>query len=221
MASPLFDKLNKNSTIKYTASLSKSKIFGQKEMVSTIVPMINVGLSGDPDGGLTPGLTVIAGPSRHFKTLFALVMGAAFLDQHKDGILLFYDSEFGTPKKYFESLNIDMDRVVHTPITDIEELKHDIMVQLKELTRDDKVCIIIDSIGNLASIKEKEDAEAGKTVADMTNGLYEIHRKTKELKVSKDKPTDETAITVDKAVFVGTTKDLLRSLKQQKNEENS
>jgi hypothetical protein len=57
---------------------------------------------------------------------------------------------------------------VHTPITDIEELKFDIMQQMKELTRGEHVMIVIDSIGNLASKKEVDDAMDGKSVADMS-----------------------------------------------------
>jgi RecA/RadA recombinase len=82
--------------------------------------------------------------------------------------MLFYDSEFGTPKKYFESFEIDMERVIHTPITDIEQLKFDIMQQLKDVERGERLFIVIDSIGNLASKKEVEDALDGKSVADMS-----------------------------------------------------
>ena len=64
------DKLKKNSKVKETQILSKSKFFTNKDMITTDVPMINVALSGDIDGGLTPGLTVLAGPSKHFKTSF-------------------------------------------------------------------------------------------------------------------------------------------------------
>ena len=49
----IMDKLQKNSRIKETDTLDKSKIFSNQEMVTTRVPMINVALSGDPDGGLT------------------------------------------------------------------------------------------------------------------------------------------------------------------------
>ena len=69
----VMDKLKKNSKIKTTEVLDKSVFFTEKEMVPTEVPMINVALSGDPDGGLTSGLTVLAGPSKHFKTSFALL----------------------------------------------------------------------------------------------------------------------------------------------------
>jgi RecA/RadA recombinase len=164
----LKERLIKNSTIDLTATLEDSKIFTKKDMIPTSVPMINVALSGSVDGGITPGLTMLAGPSKHFKTGFALLLASAFLKKYKDGIILFYDSEFGTPQSYFSTFNIPFDSVVHTPITDVEELKFDIMQQMKQLTREDQVMIVIDSIGNLASKKEVEDALDGKSVADMT-----------------------------------------------------
>jgi RecA/RadA recombinase len=164
----LMDKLKKNSTIKETSILSKSTLFNEKDMIQTEVPMVNVALSGRIDGGLTPGLTMWAGPSKHFKSAFSLLMAKSYMDKYKDSVMLFYDSEFGTPKKYFETFDIDMNRVLHTPLTDIEQLKFDIMNQLKDIARGDKVIIVVDSIGNLASKKEVEDAIEGKSVADMS-----------------------------------------------------
>lgn len=167
----ILDKIKKNSTIKESAILAESKFFTKKDMVPTNVPAINIALSGRLDGGLTPGLTMWAGPSKHFKTMFSLIMAKAYMDKYTDAAMLFYDSEFGTPIDYFKTLGIDMDRVIHTPITDVEQLKFDIMQQLdgKEgITRGDHVIIVIDSIGNLASKKEVEDAMEGKSVADMS-----------------------------------------------------
>ena len=164
----LLDKLKKNTTIKDSAILSKSKFFTEKDMVPTEVPMINVALSGKLDGGIIPGLTMWAGPSKHFKTAFSLLMAKAYMDKYPEAVLLFYDSEFGTPIKYFETFQIDMDRVMHTPLTDIEQLKFDIMQQFENIERGDKLMVILDSIGNLASKKEVEDALEGKSVADMS-----------------------------------------------------
>jgi RecA/RadA recombinase len=164
----LMDKIKKNSTIKDSAILSKSKFFTDKDMVPTDVPMINVALSGKLDGGIIPGLTMWAGPSKHFKTAFSLLMAKAYMDKYPEAVLLFYDSEFGTPIKYFETFGIEMERVLHTPLTDIEQLKFDIMQQLQEINRGDKLMIILDSIGNLASKKEVDDALDGKSVADMS-----------------------------------------------------
>jgi len=164
----LIDKLKKNSTIKDTNILSDSKFFNAKDMIQTPVPIINVALSGRLDGGLTPGLTVFAGPSKHFKTAFALLLAKSYLEKYDDAVVLFYDSEFGSPQSYFDSFGIDTKRVVHTPITDIEQLKHDSMAQLNNLERGDHLIVIVDSVGNLASRKEVEDAIDGKSVADMS-----------------------------------------------------
>ena len=164
----ILDKIKKNSSIKESAILAKSKFFLDKDMISTSVPIINVALSGKIDGGLTPGLTMWAGPSKHFKTAFSLLMAKSYLDKYPEAALLFYDSEFGTPQSYFDSFGIDTNRVLHTPLTDIEQLKFDVMQQLKDLDRSDKLIIIIDSIGNLASKKEVDDALEGKSVGDMT-----------------------------------------------------
>lgn len=161
-------RIKKNSRIKETEVLSSSPLFNEKEMCVTDVPMINAALAGQLDGGLSPGLTVFAGPSKHFKTSFSLKIAAAYLAEHKDAIMMFYDSEFGSPQSYFESFGIDLDRVLHIPITDVEELKFDLVHQLESIEKKDKVIIVIDSIGNLASKKELQDAKDAKSVADMS-----------------------------------------------------
>jgi len=164
----ILEKIKKNSSIKESSILAKSKFFTDKDMIPTAVPIINVALSGKLDGGLTPGLTMWAGPSKHFKTAFSLLMAKSYLDKYENAALLFYDSEFGTPQSYFDSFGIDTNRVLHTPLTDIEQLKFDVMQQLTQLERGDRLIIVIDSIGNLASKKEVEDALEGKSVADMS-----------------------------------------------------
>jgi len=164
----IMDKLKKNSKIKTTEVLADSKFFTEKDMVPTDVPMVNVALSGSIDGGVTPGLTVLAGPSKHFKTSFALLMAGAYMKAKKDAVMLFYDSEFGSPQSYFEQFGIDTERVLHTPIANVEELKFDLIGQLENIDREDDVIVVIDSIGNLASKKELEDAINEKSVADMS-----------------------------------------------------
>lgn len=184
------DKLAKNSRIKESSQLDKSKLFSNKDMVTTPVPMINVALSGDPSGGLTSGLTVLAGPSKHFKTSFGLLMAAAYLDKYEDAVLLFYDSEFGSPQQYFKSFGIDTSRVLHSPITNVEELKFDLISQLENIERTDKVIIMIDSVGNLASKKELEDAMNEKSVADMSRAkaLKGLFRMTTPYLTMRDIP---------------------------------
>ena len=166
--SDLLNKLRKNSTIKDSDILADSKFFNEKDTIATTVPAINIALSGKINGGFAPGLTIWAGPSKHFKTSFSLLMAKAYMDKYPESVLLFYDSEFGTPQAYFDSFKIDTSRVLHTPITDIEQLKFDIMSQLEQIGRGERVMIIIDSVGNLASKKEVEDALKQNSAADMT-----------------------------------------------------
>jgi len=54
-----------------------------------------------------------------------------------------------------------------------------------------------------------------KTISETTKDLYDLQKKTKDLKEDKGKPTQEN-ITVEKAVFVGTTSELLKKIKEEK-----
>jgi len=164
----LRERILKNTTLTETAMLADSIVFQKKDMVPTVVPMVNVALSGRFDGGMLPGAVMIAGPSKHFKTAFGLLLVSAFLEKYPEGIILFYDSEFGTPESYFKTFNINPDNVIHCPVTTVEDMTHDMVVQLNGLSRGEHVMIMIDSVGNLASNKELEDAEKGKDTVDMT-----------------------------------------------------
>lgn len=166
--SSLLDKIKKNSTIKSTTTVKESTILLDGFEVPTDIPAINIALSGRLNGGLTSGITIFAGESRRFKSMYSLYLASAYLRHFPESICLFYDSEFGSPVSYFEKVGIDPTRVLHSPISNIEELKHDIVNQLSELKRDDRVIILLDSLGNLASLKELEDTMDGKNVADMT-----------------------------------------------------
>ena len=161
-------KVLKASKLKNVAKLNQSILLEPYEQTVTHVPAINIALSGKIDGGIHYGFQQIAGPSKHFKSSFGLIMISSYLKQHDDAICLFYDGEFGTNMTYFENFGIDLDRVFHIPFMNIEELKFDIMAQLNELNRDDKVIIFIDSIGNAASKKEVDDTLAEKSTADMS-----------------------------------------------------
>ena len=168
----LMDRLLKSTKIKGADVLCDSKLFSEKEVISTAIPAINIALSGDVDGGLRPGLLSIAGNSRHFKTSYALLMAAAYLKKHEDASLLFYDSEFGADSM-MKAFDIDQSRVLHVPITNIEEFKFDIMQKLDNsnengIKRGDKVFILVDSIGNLASVREAKNAVEENSAQDMT-----------------------------------------------------
>lgn len=168
MASSLMERMLKAGTVKTATVLSASKFFKQKDPIVTKLPILNVAFSGRLDGGLTSGLTILAGASKSFKTLLGLYAMKAYLDKYPDGIAILYDSEFGITPEYLATNGIDTDRVLHIPIEDIEQLKFDVVKRLNEVSKDDHVFIMVDSVGNLASKKEVEDAEKESSAADMT-----------------------------------------------------
>jgi|APSaa5957512535_1039671.scaffolds.fasta_scaffold00711_22 RecA/RadA recombinase len=126
----------------------------------------------------------------HHNSLVSLQFVSAYMGKHKDAVCLFYDSEFGMPENYFTSNDVDVDRVIHLPVKNIEELKFDIMQQLEAISKDDKVIIFIDSIGNLSSKKEMDDAIDGKSVADMSRAkmLKSLFRMVTPYLTMKDIP---------------------------------
>ena len=205
--------MKKSGSIKSAELLSESSFFNKKESVPTEVPIINLALSADLDGGLISGLTFLAGPSRHFKSLLGLVMVKAYMDKYPDAVCLFYDSEFGITPEYIQTNGIDTTRVLHLPIEHLEQLKFDISKRLSEIERGDKVIIFIDSVGNLASKKEVEDALDEKSVADMTRArvmksLWRIvtpHLTTKDIPCIAVNHTYQTMELYSKAVMSGGT----------------
>lgn len=164
----LLDKMLKAGSVKGSTVLAKSSFFKDKDPIQTDLPIVNIAFCGSLSGGLLPGLTVLAGASKSFKTLLGLYCMKAYLDKYKDGVAILYDSEYGVTPEYLESYNIDTNRVIHVPIEDVEQLKFDATKRLNEIEKGDRVFIMIDSIGNLASRKEVEDAENEKSVADMS-----------------------------------------------------
>lgn len=168
MANALLKKLIKNSNSDTTSILSESNVFNNITKTRTRVPILNLVLSGAFDGGLTSGLTLFAGPSKHFKSNLGLVTVAAYLNANPDAVCLFYDSEKGVTKSYLQSMGVDPSRVVYTRITTVEQLRNDVVTQLNELERGDKVIVFVDSVGNTASKKEMKDALEDNDKQDMT-----------------------------------------------------
>jgi len=164
----VLDKILKNTTIPDTATIPKSIFFKDTDFIQTQVPAINIAFSGLLDGGLASGLTIFAGPSKHFKTAFLMLCIRSYFDKYDDAVCIFADNEYGAPQSYFESFGIDVSRVIHMPVKHIESLKFELVKQFEGLERGDHVIVVVDSLGNLASKKEIEDAINQKSVADMT-----------------------------------------------------
>lgn len=80
----------------------------------------------------------------------------------------------------------------------------------------------VESLTDLA--KESESPRAYevlatmmKTIADTTKDLYDLQKKTKDLRGENKR--EETTVNVEKAVFVGSPSDLLKKIKEEKSSE--
>lgn len=167
--SSLLEKMMKAGSAKVKASvLATSDFFNDTDVVQTPIPLLNGALGGRLDSGMRSGLLMVAGESRTFKTSISLFMVGAYLKKYPDAICLFYDTEFGSTPAYFSAFGVDINRVLHIPIENLEELKFDMSQRLREVKKGDRVIVFVDSVGNIASKKEVEDAQDEKSVADMS-----------------------------------------------------
>lgn len=166
--SKLLDKMLDAGAIKSATVLSESPYFMSRDIIPTDLPILNIAFSGQLDGGLTPGLTILAGQSKSFKTMLGLYCMKAYFDKYEDAVCLFYDSEFGSTPKYLKTFGLNTERIIHIPVEHVEQLKFDLVKRLEQIQKGDKVFIFVDSLGNLASKKEVDDAVEEKSVADMS-----------------------------------------------------
>jgi RecA/RadA recombinase len=163
----LLDTLKKTGSV-ISTTMAESDFFTNRDEIVTDIPALNVALSGDIDGGLSSGTIMVSGASKSFKTAASLYMVAAYMKKYKDAICIFYDSEFGSTPEYFATYGIDLNRVLHLPIEHVEQLKFDMVKKLDAIKNGNKVIFLIDSIGNIASKKELDDAIDEKSVADLS-----------------------------------------------------
>jgi RecA/RadA recombinase len=187
----LLEKLMKSGSDLVKASiLSESDFFTDRAETVTDIPALNIALGGSVASGLQAGLTMVSGASKSFKTCISLYMVAAYMKKYKDAICVFYDSEFGSTPAYFKNFGIDIDRVLHIPVEHIEQLKFDMVNRLKDVKKKEHVIVFVDSVGNIASKKEVEDALEEKGAADMTRAkqLKSLWRITTPMFTMRDIP---------------------------------
>ena len=164
----LLERMMKTSSVTGASVLSESTIFNKKDPVTTQLPILNIAFSGELDGGLVSGLRIFAGNSKTYKSALSLYCMKAYFDKYPDSIAIFYDTEYGITDAYIRSFGIDPNRVIHIPVEHIEMLKFDMTKKLDEIKKGDRVFFLVDSIGQISSKKEVDDAVDEKSVADLS-----------------------------------------------------
>jgi RecA/RadA recombinase len=168
-ASSLASRLIKSSGKSMGTILSVSNMGDKRVINQTDVPILNVMLGGDLDGGITSGVTQVIGDSRTFKTNICVEVSASFLEADENAVVVFFDCEFGGMKAFKKRLKpADLNRVIHMPFEDLEDLKFQMTKMLEDVKEGEKVLFFIDSISQVASKKEVDNAIKSNEAADLT-----------------------------------------------------
>ena len=136
--------------------------------------VLNALLSGSIYGGL-PGnkISCLAGDPATGKTFYAIGISRQFLDDNKDGVVVYFDTEQAVTRDMFESRGLDTKRIAVIPVSTIEEFKTQalkIVNEVIETPEEDRkpMFMVLDSLGMLSTEKEMTDSAEGKNVRDMT-----------------------------------------------------
>lgn len=165
-----FAELSK--TNKFSAPLSENALSVVSEYIDSGSMALNAIVAGSIYRGFPKGrITGLVGPSGCGKTL--IINQAIANAQKKDPDIwaVVWDSENAFDAQMANNLGVNVDKVRHNPVETIEECRNQMMTFLNKIEQDKslygKIILVLDSLGNLASIKELADITAGKSSADM------------------------------------------------------
>lgn len=144
------------------------------EYISTGNLACNACLTGSIFGGVPNNRSIcISGESGSGKTF--LLLNLAREAQKKGIYVIWYDSENAIESSQVKNFGVDLTKFRYEPVGTVNEFKFnitqtiDLLIEKKESgMKIPKVLFILDSVGNLASDKEVQDAKSGSDKADMT-----------------------------------------------------
>jgi RecA/RadA recombinase len=134
----------------------------------------NALLSGTIYGGMPDNKILgIAGESATGKTYFALGIARKFLEEKKDGAILYFDTEQAVTSDMINDRGLDPKRVAVFPVATVEQFRHQMLQILDsygKMKEEDRkpILVVLDSLGMLSTSKEMNDGLEGKEVRDMT-----------------------------------------------------
>ena len=149
--------------------LSETSLSNVDEWFDTGCMVLNAILSGSLYKGVPKGrITGFAGPSMTGKTfIINKILGNA----QKTGLMpVIFDTEIAVDEKSSRNVGLDPERTKYVPVNTVEECRNQIVAFLDGVEENNlhgKFIISIDSLGNLASQKEIDDAAKGKSAMDM------------------------------------------------------
>lgn len=167
-------KVQKSAKGVYVSILSESDVAKRDKWISTPSHDLNRVITGDIFKGLPEkSLTLLCGPEASFKSSFSCICAA---NAQKDGYqVVVFDTEGAWTEDFVKRWGLDPDKILVVNTLLIE----DISLILAGLTKgdDEKLFIIIDSIGGIESQKVFDDADKG----DIKSDQGQLPRKIKRM----------------------------------------
>lgn len=146
--------------------------FPESGYIDTGSYIFNALISGSIYKGLPDNrVTALAGAESTGKTYYALSCVKQFLIDHPTGTVVYFDTEFALEKDILDKRGIDGSRVILIQPETLQEFHTTALKVLDTYnTSENKIpmMFVLDSLGNLPTIKELTDATDGKYVRDMT-----------------------------------------------------
>lgn len=134
--------------------------------------IFNAALSGSLYGGFPNNrVTGLAGESGVGKSFFAMSAIRQMLANDENAQCIYFDTEFALDASFFSKRGIDAERVFILQPETVEEWKTkaiNILQQYGEMPSKPQMIMVLDSLGNLPSMKEMNDTIAGENKRDMT-----------------------------------------------------
>ena len=138
-----------------------------RDWIDTGSIVLNCLISADPDRGMPTGRIIQwAGPQSVGKTF--VCMETVKQAQAKGYFIVYYDSEAANDKDSVLKRGLDPASLLYVPVATAEELTTSMLNIIDEADADEKVMIVVDSIGNLSTRKELQDSTDGSEKKDMT-----------------------------------------------------
>ena len=168
------DSIIKNSGNKFASVVDEGVEADVNGFVDTGSYAFNALLCGSLYGGIASNkILALAGESATGKTYFALGVVSKFLQDNKEGVVLYFDSEQAVTSDMFTSRGVDPKRVAVFPVATIEDFRHQAINIVDKILEEPEekrkpVMIVLDSLGMLSTEKEMNDTAEGKNVRDMT-----------------------------------------------------
>ncbi len=133
---------------------------------------LNCLFGGSPFRGLAKNKILgLAGEESTGKTFYSLAIAKNFLDAEPDGFVADFTTESDFGKESIERRGIDSSRFIVVPVETVEQFRTQCMNMIEKLSAEadrPNGLFILDSLGNLSTIKEIEDIKAGTNKRDMT-----------------------------------------------------